>query len=160
MLLILRKINAKQPWIAMLAIFSCFDNTVDLISTLFNFFRSLWWWPLLVWPRTLWEATTWTCCSLWVSLEPGYTVARILPALDTFSPCSGQQPLYRQQIIWSYRPFCTDVWMWGSSFHVYLFEQLTQNSSKPSVRPALWPAFFSHLWMITCSSTTTMTTSV
>lgn len=72
----------------------CFNslNSPDKITTLkgMHFFRSLWWWPLLVWPKTLLEAITWTCCSLWDNLEPDYMVARTLPALDTSSPCWGQ----------------------------------------------------------------------
>lgn len=65
-----------------------------------HIFRSLWWWPLLVWPKTSWEATIWTCCSLWDSLEPGCTVARTLPVLDTSSPCWGQSlPLHCANIL-------------------------------------------------------------
>lgn len=78
---------------------SYFDNIGDLVSSSSVMFRSLWWWPLLVWPRTLWVATTWTCCYHRVSLEPGCTVAKTPPALDTSSPCSGQQPPYKLQLL-------------------------------------------------------------
>lgn len=62
----------------------------DVNSVSVVVFSNPWWRPLSTWHRTLSAATTsMSWCQL-VSLELVFRVAKILPALVTFSPCSGQ----------------------------------------------------------------------